>query len=250
LISGAGGDLNAATDAGDTPLHSAVMGGYLEAVEFLLANGSNPNQPNAKGETPLMHSITASVDGFAKMKLLVTKRAEVNAKSSEGLTALMLAAQAMQRGALMYLLGQGADPNATDGSGATALRLLAQNVRDGRVHSRDYPAMIQALAKASSSVEQRDAAGMTPLMWATISDLPEAVTPLLAKGADIHARSLDGRTVLMWAASANAGKTVLLLIERGAEVGAKDAQGRTAFEWAKILGLPVAQAMEAQSRAR
>lgn len=250
LISGAKGDLNAATEAGDTPLNLAVMSGYREAVEFLLAQGLNPNHANAKGETPLMHSITASVDRFAKMKLLVTKRAEVNAKSSEGLTALMLAAQTMQRGALIYLLGQGADANATDGRGATALRLLAANVRDGAVDSRDYPAMIQALARASSSVEQPDAEGMTPLIWAAISDLPEAVTPLLEKGADINARSNDGRTVLMWAASANAGKIVPLLIERGADVEAKDAQGRTAFEWARILELPVAQVMEAQSLKR
>jgi ankyrin repeat protein len=250
LIAGAGGDLKETTEVGDTPLHSAVTSGYLGAVEFLLAHDSNPGQANAKGETPLMLSITSWLDGFAKMKLLVTKGAEVNAKNADGLTALMLAAQTMQRGALMYLLRESADANATDGSGATALTLLAANVRHRAVDSRDYPAMIQALAKTSSSEEQRDAEGMTPLMWAAISDLPEAVTPLLEKGADINARSRDGRTVLMWAASANAEKTVRLLIDRGAAVEAKDAQGRTAFEWARILELPVARMMEAQSRKR
>ena len=106
----------------------------------------------------------------------------------------MLAAQTMQRGALMYLLRQGADAKATDAKGASALSLLTANVRDRAVDPRDFPAMIQALAQASSSVDQPDAEGRTPLMWAAISDLPEAVMPLLEKGAEIEARSRDGRT--------------------------------------------------------
>ena len=42
-----------------------------------------------------------------------------------------------------------------------------------------------------------------------------------------------------------------LLLERGAELGAKDAQGRTASGLGeKMLHLPIAQVLEAQSKER
>ena len=250
LISAAGGDLAGADEEGNTPLHCAVARGHLAAVEFLLTHGSDPNRPNAQGETPLMLSIQASMDAFVKMKLLLANGADINAKRADGMTVLMLAAQAMQRGALIYLLRQGADADLTDAHGATALSLLAANTKDRAVESRDFAAMIRALSEVASSIEQRDAKGLTPLMWTAISDLPEAVRPLLEKGADLHARSLDGRTALMWAASANAENTVRLLINSGSDPAAKDNQGRTAVEWARLLDLPVAKAMEAPVEAR
>lgn len=246
-ISKAGGDLETTDEQGYAPLHYAVMSGHLAAVDFLLAHGSSPNRPNCKGETPLMLSLTSSMDGFAKMKLLREKRAAIDAQNAEGRTALMLAAQTMQKGALMYLLRQNADANLTDKSGATALSLLAANAKDRAVDARNYGSMIRALAVVTSSLDQSDAEGVTPLMWAAISDLPEAVTPLLEKDADIHARSRDGRTALMWAACADAERTVPLLLTYGNELVAKDKQGHTALEWAKMLGLPVAKTLEEEA---
>lgn len=246
-ISKAGGDFEATDDEGYTPLHYAVMSGHLAAVEFLLAHGSSPNRPNSKGETPLMLSLTSSMDDFAKMKLMLAKGAPIDAQNAEGRTALMLAARAMQKGALIYLLRQNADANLTDKSGATALSLLAANAKERAVDARNYGSMIRALAAVTSSVNQSDAEGMTPLMWAAISDLPEAVTPLLEKDADIHARSRDGRTALMWAACADAEKTVPLLLAHGAEMMTKDKQGHTALEWARMLELPVAKMLEEQA---
>ena len=249
-ISKAGGDLEATDKEGYTPLHYAVMSGHLAAVEFLLAHDSNPHRPNAKGETALMLSLGSSMDDFAKMKLLLEKGAAIDAQNAEGRTTLMLAARAMQKGALMYLLRRNADANVTDKSGATALSLLAANAKDRAVDARNYGSMIRALAAVTLSVKQSDAEGMTPLMWTTISNLPEAVTPLLEKDADIHARSRDGRTALMWAACADAEEAAPLLLAHGAEMGAEDKQGRTALDWAKALDLPVAKMLEEQTHHR
>lgn len=53
LVCKRGGDLDARTVTGDTPLHVAVANGKLLNVGCLLANGANPRACNGYGVTPL-----------------------------------------------------------------------------------------------------------------------------------------------------------------------------------------------------
>ena len=48
-----GGDPNAKSREGGTPLHSAAYTGDLEIAELLLAYGSDPGATDVKGSTPL-----------------------------------------------------------------------------------------------------------------------------------------------------------------------------------------------------
>jgi ankyrin repeat protein len=235
LLLTSGSDLAAADNDTTTPLHSATMNGYVDAVRFLVEHGADLNQANAKGETPLFLSIASDIDSFDKMKFLLTKGANVNLPGPEGQTPLMLASRLMMPGYVVYLLARKANADAKDGSGNTALSLAAKAYGEQAVNPRDYTAIVRAVANASSSVDQRDAIGMSPLMWTAISNLPEAMNAVLAKGADVDARSSDGRTALMWAASANALDTIRILISKRADVRATDNTGRTALDWAKWM---------------
>lgn len=47
-----GCDLNKLDDHGNTPLHWAVLGGYLNIVKILLEAGANPNTLSNDGITP------------------------------------------------------------------------------------------------------------------------------------------------------------------------------------------------------
>ncbi|MDP9097795.1 MAG: ankyrin repeat domain-containing protein [Verrucomicrobiota bacterium] len=248
VLAQAKADLTAADNEGFTPMHVAARAGYTETLRFLLDRGGNQNQLNAKGETPVFLTIGAILDGFPKLKLLVSKGANVNTPNIERTTPLMLAAMTRNRGMLMYLLGQKADPNATDKTELTALNVASAIIGEQSVDPRDYAAMTTALASSMSSVDQRDRSGMTPLMWAAISNIPDALTPLLKKGADINARSGDGRSPLMWAACANADRTIPELLNHSADRSAKDNNGRTALDWARALDQPVAKLLESQLR--
>lgn len=53
LLMDAGADINAATDSGWTPLHSAVQSGDPLAVEFLIRKGARINAKDRSGRTPL-----------------------------------------------------------------------------------------------------------------------------------------------------------------------------------------------------
>jgi ankyrin repeat protein/mono/diheme cytochrome c family protein len=78
-------------------------------------------------------------------------------------------------------------------------------------------ATVRGLLDRGASVNMRNDAGATALMWAA-ADV-EKTRLLIDRGADINARSDDGRTPLMIAAGRNGNAaTVKLLLERGASV--------------------------------
>src|SRR5207302_5435790 len=136
--------------------HISARAGHVETLQFLLDRGADPNRANAKRETPLFLSIVADLDGFAKMKVLIAKGANVNSSGPGGRTPLMLSSKIMNRGVLMYLLRQRANANATDEAGITALNLASASIGEQSVESHDYTAIIAALASSMSSVDQRD----------------------------------------------------------------------------------------------
>jgi uncharacterized protein len=75
LLLGAGLDINATTDAGDTPLHLALAGRSSEIiVRALLARGANLNAQNKRGQTPLAAAMASRKDLSSLVEIL--KQAE------------------------------------------------------------------------------------------------------------------------------------------------------------------------------
>jgi ankyrin repeat protein len=93
------------------------------------------------------------------------------------------------------------------------------------IHRRNSDEFRALVATNPSAVNQRGAAGWTPLMEAALNSDKDTVARLLDASADPNLRDDAGATALMWAAS-DVDKTRLLL-EHGADPNAKSADART-----------------------
>jgi ankyrin repeat protein len=81
---------------------------------------------------------------------------------------------------------------------------------------------ITKLIDQGVALEDRDGAGETPLLAASLAGRPELVVVLIKRGADVGARNDRGLTPLHGAAYAGSLETVRLLVDSGAAVN--DAQ--------------------------
>lgn len=164
-----------------------------------------PGEERAKGVTPLMWA--SNYGDIAKVRALLSKGADVNAKDVDGWTALHHAA-----------LG---------GDGPLSPGL-------GRSHSQ----VMEALLSAGAEVNLKTKEGETALTMAAAKGQSEWVKVLLQHGADVDATNGLGETSLIAAADkgfsdADAEATIALLLKAGADVNRKDQMGRTALQNAK-----------------
>jgi ankyrin repeat protein len=145
----AGADVEARTITGNTPLFDAVAASE-ENTRILLDKGANPNATSRTGATPLMGARSSDV-----VALLVTRGADVTARSKRGESALADAAGRGDLEAAKLLLGHGADVNATDYRGYTPLMHAAQ-------YDRDSPELIRLLIDHGADVNATGE-GQTPI---------------------------------------------------------------------------------------
>ncbi|MGB9041526.1 MAG: quinoprotein dehydrogenase-associated putative ABC transporter substrate-binding protein [Pseudolabrys sp.] len=122
------------------PLALALADGYYEAAKTLLEAGANPNVASGdESLTPLMiaASQTQAAEGERFVpgstrpidiaKELIERKADVNAKSSTGMTALMIAAAHNNPPMIGLLIESGADPDAKNNQGQTAADVAGIN---------------------------------------------------------------------------------------------------------------------------
>jgi ankyrin repeat protein len=86
-----GADVNAKNELLNTPLHMAAARNFTEMATLLIYNSARVNAVNEDGNTPLHQAVryTASMD---TIKLLLSKKAKINIKNGEGMTVLHLLA--------------------------------------------------------------------------------------------------------------------------------------------------------------
>jgi ankyrin repeat protein len=199
--------------AGSTVLMHAAYAGTLEMMRDLLAAGADPNAHNEREATALHWAISDAV----KMKLLLSKGADVRAKTVDGRTALYLAALRTDGAPVVQvLLDAGSDPNARMITGARPLfAAVAVSLESTQI----------LLAKGADP-NARSETGSTALMAAAAQN-PRAVALLVARGADVNARTKRGETALANAADRGNLESVKLLLDKGANVNAVDYRGYT-----------------------
>ena len=147
------------------------------------------------------------------VRTLIAERVDVNARDTDGTTALHWAVRDDAVDVAMSLIRAGAIPQVANRQGVTPLVLAATN---------GSAVAIEMLMKAGGDPNDAMPEGQTALMAAARTGKVDAVEALLRGGADpnVHERRL-GETALMWAAAENHAGAVTALIQAGADVNAR-----------------------------
>jgi ankyrin repeat protein len=252
--------LNARGPEGSTPFMYAVLYSGAPTLERLLKQGADPNKRNDANATALMWAAT----DLEKTRLLLGHGAEVNARSNDMRTPLLIAARRPGNAPVVkLLLESGANPNpnahpdadssplieAATAGDADSMELLLGRGADTKAGAE--PALAMAVTMRCSKcvallvAKDLDKAVFTPALGhiAPMGDV-NAVRLVLDHGADVNAFDPLGRTPLMYAAGSDllALDVVKLLVERGADVNAVDRHkqagdfGLTVLDIAKLHG--------------
>lgn len=252
--------LNARGPEGSTPFMYAALYADAKTIAALLKLGANPNARNDAGATAL---IWAASD-LEKTRILVDHGADVNAKSDDMRTPLMIASRVSGgSAAVKLLLDHGANPNpnlhpdnescpldeAAAAGDAETMRLLMEHGADAKA-AGEVALSLSIEFDCAKCVEMLVAKITDPAVYtgslqdtAAVADVKMARI-LLDHGADVNAFDPLGRAPLMYAASSDLlpVDVVKLLIEKGADVNAKSRHikggdsGLTVLEMAKRLG--------------
>lgn len=241
---------------------SATADASESVVKLLLDAGANPNTKCSSDETtPLMN---ASKRNVTLVHMLLKAGADVNAKDTDGRTALF---QAQDSAVIKALLAAGADINATDNQGHNAFfdeysksgRAMKALLDAGiKVSQEDKDEAlrksclnvgingVEILLAAGANVNSHDTNGDTPLINAalaplahyTVENAETIIKMLIAAGADVNATDNDGNTALIrvmseWSDSDGANEDRIemidILVAAGADVNATNKKGETAL---------------------
>jgi ankyrin repeat protein len=161
LLVGAGAKVNAQpTDEGSPPLVSAVWGGDLQVVKYLVECGADVNviYKSDGGNTPLMLAVRDGHIGIVEY-LLGRPGIDIDAKSDEGERAIDIAYCEGHREVVKLLVAAGARVDAQDSD--EEIGALAEAAVGGHLHVVKYP-----VEEAGADANRRGTDGVTPLMWA------------------------------------------------------------------------------------
>lgn len=205
--------------AGCCGLHIAAEKNYVDVVEALLAAGVDVNIRSEKQKlTPL---ISAACCGSSEaVKALLKAKADIDAQSSTGNTALMLAIDRGKIEVALALIEGGANLEIKGQKGWTALHNAASGGDKG------YKEVAEGLIKHHASVDALSETLLTPLHEAAGKSLVDLVRLLVDAGADVNARDKFSNTPLrMCASNAQSFATletfkqsVQILIDAGADI--------------------------------
>lgn len=120
--------------------------------------------------------------------LLLERDIDLNHRTADEVTPLMLAAESGHSYLVTLMLALGADANAVDRLGRTAL-MRAAKADD----SQSVEWLLRAGAKVDQATTQQ---GWTALMWAARHAAAKAIVALLIGGANRDLRDREGQTAL------------------------------------------------------
>ena len=210
--------INATDSKGRTVLGRAARSGKKELVEFLLEKGAT--------EDIFAAAIVGHTDKVAA--LLKQDPKLINARDSDGKTALHWAALYGQTKVMELLLANKADVNSLDEDGFTPLHWAAT------FNQSDAVKLLLA-NKANMNLKVQKY-GWTPLRLAVIHGHMATAEALLNGGADPNLKDEENIPLLNQAVIRGKKEMVGLLLDKKADVNKKDSEGETALDEAEEQG--------------
>jgi uncharacterized protein len=180
----------------------AVNNDRVSLVRELLAKGIDPNTVAPNGEPVIVIAARAGYTGT--VDVLLAAKANVNARSKVGDTAIMAAALSGQLDLVKKLRARGAE---IDGAGWTPLIYAATGGQD---------AVVTYLLAEGANVNAVSPNGTSALMMAVREGKGPTVTLLLARGANVNQRNQSGGSALAWALRGNEQDMAAALRRAGA----------------------------------
>ncbi|XP_014065672.2 LOW QUALITY PROTEIN: kinase D-interacting substrate of 220 kDa B [Salmo salar] len=166
-------------------------------------------------------------DNVPAIKAHLDKFKEVDSRSENGQTSLMVASEQGSIEIVQELIRRGANVNLDDVDCWTALISAA---KEGHVE------VVKELLANNASLEHRDMGGWSALMWASYKGRVEVTQLLLEKGASPNITGQYSVYPIIWAAGRGHADIVHLLIHHGAKVNCSDKYGTTPLIWAARKG--------------
>jgi ankyrin repeat protein len=124
LENGADPSLLSTFNSGTAPLHFAVAGDSVEAIQAMLDGGADVDIQTDMGLTPLMDGIRGSSPRLIEIvTILLDGGADLNVQDNSGNTALHHAVRSRRADVITLLLEYGAVPDIENNFGKTALDL-------------------------------------------------------------------------------------------------------------------------------
>ncbi|HXP84724.1 MAG TPA: ankyrin repeat domain-containing protein [Bryobacteraceae bacterium] len=235
--------------------------GTPEQLLALLDGGLDVNSKTARGTSLLM----MAAPNAGKVRLLISRRADVNARSDSGADALTIAcAYRGTAASVQALLDAGAAAKSPDGKrvrssplvfasmtgdldnvklllarGADASASAGNNTPISAAVTFGYPDVTRALIAAGASTSMQESTGINLLHWSVIADRPAMIPVLVQAGVPINVVDDFGFTPLMYAATIDFGDTELVqaLLKNGASRIIPNGEGRTPLQQAHRLRL-------------
>ena len=219
-----------------TLLHHACATGCLNAARLLIGLGAVVDAKTYDGDTPLTSA--CSWDILEKkpkeiveqlIDLLLENRADINSKSKDGITPLIMASKTGNSKIVEILCARrGIEVNAANNDNITPLlAAINGNQTKPRENRESYIKIINLLLDNGADIKiQSIKSGLTPLTTAILKGHIDIVELLIERGADINTMNNNEDTPLLLAIMRGYTETVKLLIDNGAEINPEVGEGR------------------------
>ena len=218
-------NIESKTGEGYTPLMVAALAGKLHAVKWFLEKGAIVACESNRGWNTL-HCAAQGGDTDI-ISLIHTHLPNIDSKTSNGYTPLMVAASHGELLAVKWFLEKGATVACEDNIGWNTLHYAAMGGDTD---------IISLIHTHLPNIESKTGEGYTPLMVAALKGKLHAVKWFLEKGATVTSVKRNGWNILHFAAHGGDPDTIDLILTHLPDIESKTADGKTPLIIAVLHG--------------